>query len=113
MSDGTCMREEEADKEGLARLCRIRELEADCQTTRQRVGAVESERDSAQAACRVFEKEVASVKEAALKEKALLEGEVGAGIDKVRGLEAELVELRKRPGKKKNSEESHFVALHI
>jgi len=104
---------EKADKEGLARLCRIRELEADCQTTRQRVGAVESERDSAQAACRVFEKEVASVKEAALKEKALLEGEVRAGIDKVRGLEAELVELRKRPGKKKNSEESHFVALHI
>ena len=91
---------EKADKEGLARLCRIRELEADCQATRQRVGAVESERDSAQAACRVFEKQVASVKEAALKEKAMLEGEVRAGIEKSRGLEAELAELRQRPGKK-------------
>ena len=93
---------EKADKESLARLCRIRELEAECQTTRQRVGAVESERDSAQAACRVFEKEVASVKATALNEKALLEAEVRAGIDKLRGLEAELAELRKRPGKKKN-----------
>lgn len=47
--------------QALARLCRIRELEAEVHTHKQHAVAVESERDSAQSSCRIFEKQLAAL----------------------------------------------------
>jgi len=87
---------EKAAREALARLCKIGELEAQLRSQEKLVISAETQRDSAQSSCRIFEKQIAALLEAAKSEKTKLEKDVHNGLDRESRLEAALAELRSR-----------------